>query len=76
MIMGLNPPGIKIINTLEEIPVHLEQFNSQKWIIRNPFGMAGTGSIVFDKKEFESNISFITKQLEKHPVILAPFFKD
>jgi hypothetical protein len=72
---GLNPPGIRIINSLEEIPVHLEQFSFQKWIIRNPFGMAGTGSIIFDKDEFESNKTFITKQLEKHPVILAPFFQ-
>ncbi len=72
---GLNPPGIKIIYSLEEIPVHLEQFSSQKWIIRNPFGMAGTGSIIFEKEEFGSQINFITKQLEKHPVILAPYFQ-
>jgi hypothetical protein len=72
---GLNPTGIKIINSLEEIPIHLDQFDSQKWIIRSPFGMAGTGSIIFNKEEFRSNISFITKQLEKHPVILAPYFE-
>jgi hypothetical protein len=71
---GLNPEGIIVIKSFEDISRHLKKFNIKKWICRDPFGMAGSGSIVFDVAELESHEKYISKQLNDNPLILAPYF--
>lgn len=70
----LGPEGIVVVSTFEEISLHLKKFNMKKWICRDPFGMAGTGSILFDTDELEIHQKYISKQLNINPLILAPYF--
>lgn len=71
---GLNPEGITIIKTFDDLSHHLKKFDIKKWICRDPFGMAGTGSIVFDMTELANLEKYISKQLKNNPLILAPYF--
>ncbi len=70
----LGPEGIVVVRTFEEITLHLKKFNIKKWICRDPFGMAGSGSILFDIDELEIHQKHISKQLNINPLILAPYF--
>lgn len=71
---GLNPDGVTIVTTIEELSLHLKRYDIQKWICRDPYAMAGTNSLIFEKHELELNRKFLSKKLENSPLILAPYF--
>lgn len=73
-VNGLNPKGVIVIKDFGELLKHLEQFDIKKWICRDPFAMAGTNSLIFEKQELQDHKKFILKKLENSPVILAPYF--
>jgi hypothetical protein len=63
-----------MVNFWTEISSHIKQFEYEKWIFRNPFGMAGTGSLVFNNEELNFNKELIFKLLKESPLVLAPYF--
>ena len=71
---GLNPGGVAIIKTFDELSHHLSRSDIKNWICRNPYAMAGFNSLIFEKEDLESNRKFLSRQLEKSALILAPFF--